>query len=254
MRRKLPIPARLAPLVQASIDIGRELYLQDKACSIATDVLRDRLGGLAGHDLGGYMSFRGMDEKGADLQSIQVIFYTASQPTMVKYAVLVPFVRGLKNDFQELTPPVRPDESAMVFIRAREAAIRAAGPFQQPINPVVMTAGPLGKDGQILVELLAGTKAPGVVVLGKHYRVLVAADGVRVDSVKALSRGTLELKTKDERGSRLAALYATQLESDYPLETHVFASLAARIPLYVMTPDRSLWLVDGDEISLLEPR
>ena len=40
--------------------------------------------------------------------------------------------------------------------------------------------------------------------------------------------------------------------TDYPLETHVFASLSAKLPVYVATA-RGDWVVEGTKISFLGP-
>jgi len=86
------------------------------------------------------------------------------------------------------------------------------------------------------------------VVLGKHVRVVVGSDGA-VRSVKALSKGVLEMSTR-EGGKRVTALIVGELVEDYPLETHVFASMSSHLPLYV-TNARGLWRVDGDKITFM---
>src|SRR5712664_1004201 len=99
-------------------------------------------------------------------------------------------------------------------------------------------------------ELLAGTKKPKTVVFGKHIRVIVSPDGMRVKSVTPLSETELELSAQSVNGTP-AALTVTHLVTDYPLETHVFASMSSRLPLYVGT-SRGTWLVDYDSIQLLD--
>jgi hypothetical protein len=80
--------------------------------------------------------------------------------------------------------------------------------------------------------------------------VLVSADGRVVDSVTPLSKGIIEARINQAQ-DRPVAVSLTQVEPDYPLETHVFASLQANIPVYVMTSDSALWLVEGDRIALV---
>ena len=98
----------------------------------------------------------------------------------------------------------------------------------------------------MLVELLAGTNKPDTVVLGKHYRVIVTQDGRRVESITPLSKAILEFP-KHPNG---LSLYVTHIVTDYPLETHVFASMLNDVPIYVET-ERGVWLVDGDSITLI---
>jgi len=73
---------------------------------------------------------------------------------------------------------------------------------------------------------------------------------MRVKSVTPLSKTELELSAQSVNGTP-AALTVTHLVTDYPLETHVFASMSSRLPLYVGT-SRGTWLVDYDSIQLLD--
>jgi hypothetical protein len=82
--------------------------------------------------------------------------------------------------------------------------------------------------------------------------VTVSGDG-KVREVRPLSKSILELSTKAPDGGKPEALVVSHIVTDYPLETHVFASLSANLPVYVAT-DRGDWLVDGDKISFLGPR
>ena len=98
----------------------------------------------------------------------------------------------------------------------------------------------------MLVELLAGTDKSNTVVIGKHYRVIVSEDGRQVLQITPLSKGIVELsKDKDT-----VALYVTHIVTDYPLESHVFASMVNHVNIYVQT-QRGLWLVKGDSIALV---
>jgi hypothetical protein len=249
--RSLPTPPELAPKIQESIEYGYAIYLQDKASAIGTDVLVGKLGSLERHGLGGYITIREGTEEGEPLPSWQVVFFTDGDPPAIKYVVHVPMEREKERRFEERSPPERIPEPLLNLIRARQAAIEAAGPFTQAMNPVVMPAGALGHArDDILVELLAGTTEPNTVVLGKHFRVIVSADGRRVESVMPLSKGALVLKMRDAEGKKIVAMYATDLVTEYPLETHVFASLAAKLPLYLGT-SRGVWFVDGDRITLI---
>ena len=48
-----------------------------------------------------------------------------------------------------------------------------------------------------------------------------------------------------------AAAVVTHLVSSTPVETHVFASLLHRKPIYVATGDETLWAVEGDRIRIV---
>lgn len=126
-------------------------------------------------------------------------------------------------------------------MKARQAALDAARPFAQPINPAVLPAEIMKTSG-VLVYLLAGTTKNNTVVFGKHFRVRVSTDGT-VREVLPLSKSILELSTEVPGGGKTEAL----------VETHVFASLSAKLPVYVATA-RGDWVVEGAKISFLGPR
>ncbi len=69
----MPIPADLAPRIQESIDVGRLLYLLDKASAIGTDVLRDRIPDFRSRGLGGWITLQNGDETGKSLDSFSVL-------------------------------------------------------------------------------------------------------------------------------------------------------------------------------------
>lgn len=249
--RTLPIPPDLETKVQLSIEYGRSLYFTDKASAIGTDVMMDNVSPAERSGLGGYLTIRDGTEEGEPLPAYTVLFYTADEARFIKYRIHVPVEARKKASLEKVVPPERPVEPLLALIRARTAALKAAGPFTQSINPVVLPAGGYGESGDIMVELLAGTKKANTVVLGKHFRVLVSPDGSRVKSVTPLSKGQLELAAESPKpGATLSGLYVTHIVTDYPLETHVFASMSSGFPLYVGT-SRGTWLVDRDSIQLI---
>ena len=117
----------------------------------------------------------------------------------------------------------------------------------QPINPVVLPGQAIGDEG-VLVYLLAGTTRPRVHVLGKHYRALVSADGRSVTRFEPLPKAVIEMEL--EPGDTPLQIDVSHILHDYPLETHVFASLLYRLPVTVLTA-RGLWIVDGRRIFFL---
>jgi hypothetical protein len=246
--KTLPIPADLAAQVQQSIDLGHTLYLIDMASAIGTDMLQKKLGTSDANGIGGYLTVQDADSAGKALSSFLVLFFTNEVTPRIAYRIHVSLKQDKTAQIEEVQPPQPADSRVLKLIRARQTAIKAV-PFQQPINPVVLPAEVIGQKG-ILVELLAATNKPGILVLGKHYRVIIADDGQEIKSITPLSKGILELSTVDERGARAAGLWATHLVTDYPLETHVFASLLNKVPLAVGT-SRGVWLVNQGTIVLI---
>ena len=88
--KTMPIPPDLAPQVQQSIDLGRELYLVDNASAIGTDALQKNLGSLKGKALVGYLSLREGDKDGKPLTPWLVVFFTDTADPKIAYRVHVP--------------------------------------------------------------------------------------------------------------------------------------------------------------------
>ena len=249
--KEQPIPEDLREKVKRSLDYGLELYLHDKVAAIGTDVVVENLHGqrLEDQGLAGYLTVRETNPGKAVPQIFGVVFYSSEQPPRTLFRVHVPIARDSKPTFERVNPPEPMDATGLALVKARAAAMKAAAPFQQSVNTVVLPAGPFGeREGDLMVELLAGTRKPNTIVLGKHYRVIVSADGV-VRSTTPLSKQPIELDTRGPDGAEVVALSSTQLVEDYPLETHVFASRQAKLPLYLMN-DRGFWRVDGEKLEI----
>jgi hypothetical protein len=205
----------------------------------------EKVGSLEGKGLTGYLTVQEGDGHGKPLPSWLVVFFTDASDPKIAYRIHVPMEQGKTPRVEVLSSPAELDPEVLKLFRARQTALEAAQPFAQPINPVVLPAEVIGQKG-VLVELLAGTDKPDTVVLGKHYRVIVTEDGRRVEQIMPLSKGILELA----KGSGTVALSVSHIVTDYPLETHVFASMLNHVPIYVGT-ERGVWLVDGDSITLI---
>jgi hypothetical protein len=239
---KDPIPVDLRASVERSTGLGREIYLQDKAGWIGTDVVLAAVKTLDNKGMGGFLAIREGDETGP-LPAYIVIFYTHEETPRIRYQVRVPFVQGQKPSLETLEPPKPVGEDLAMLIRARQAALEAAGPFGHPMNTVVLP----DPDGGILVYLLTPATRPRTVVFGKHYRVSVTIKGI-VKAVEPLSKGNLEISTAPSDEGQLNAIFVTHLLSGYPLETHVAASLMADLPVMVVT-ERGFWWVNRDAIG-----
>ena len=248
-----PVPSDLRAAVERASRIGRILYEYDRAAATGTDVLLENTKPSdQERRIGGFLAMRETDSAGAVQPSFTVIFFGTEPPPKIVYRVRVPMKEGARATFAELRPPVPVGEAAGLLIRARQTAIGAlqAEPEPQPLNPVVLPARvAIGEDG-ILVYMIATTKRPDTAVFGKHYRVLVSADGKSVKRFEPLSTSALELSSLSRPGTQAAYMVVTHSLTPYPLETHVLASLLHRVPVFVLTP-RGTWRVDGDRIEFL---
>jgi hypothetical protein len=250
-----PIPADLAPRIQESIELGRDLYFLDKASAIGTDVLRDKAPDFQDRGVGGWLTGREADDSGQPIDSFGVMFISHEEPLRILFDVHVP-LRG-EPRLEALSPPKLLDDIGVRMFRARETAIRGVPRGDRPWNPVILPGSAIGRDDGILVYLLAAEERAGEMVFGIHYRVLVSADGKTIKHALPLSKSALVIPPPRERlpdGATPAGVVVTQIVTDWPLETHVFVSLLHdRAPIYVGTR-RGIWLVVGDKISLVDDK
>jgi hypothetical protein len=100
-----------------------------------------------------------------------------------------------------------------------------------------------------LVYLLAASRNEDEVVLGGHYRITVNANGTEILKSEPLSKSCLVAK----RDPKSAGLMVTHVLDPEPIETHVFASLAYRTPLYVGT-EKGTFEVENGKIREIDTR
>jgi len=244
---RVEIPRDLRASVERAVALGREIYLQDKAGAIGTDAVLASVKTLEGKGMGGFMAVREGDESGP-LPAYIVFFYTRGPEPAIRYEVRVPFELGKRPTVQSIDPPRRVSGALATFIRARQNALDAAGPFRHAMNPVILP----DPDGGILVYLLTPETRRNTVVIGKHYRVSLTIEGV-VKTVEPLTKGELEISTAAPADATSKALFVSHLVSVYPLETHVAASMKADLPIYVGT-ERGVWCVDGASVSYISEK
>ena len=89
----------------------------------------------------------------------------------------------------------------------------------------------------LLVYALASTGKLNEFVLAGHFRVTVSADGTKAERVDALSR-SLAIQRGGEGlpvGSHLVGMHMVQIVSSKPVETLIYTSNLAKMPIYVAT-------------------
>lgn len=248
--RNLSIPADLSDEIVRSSAIGKELYVLDKVAAIGTDVLFAHVSNPEQTGVVGYIPLREGTDDCKLKDSYLDTFFTADNPPRIAYEVRVS--RDKPPAFQAYDPPKDVGPGFALLVRARQLAIAAMPEHGQPVNPLVLPGELYGEDG-ILVYLLAGTKKPNVAVFGQHFRALISKDATRVMYIVPLSKTVLEVPTRVPNGAKTLGLMVTHLVTDYPLETHVFTSLLAGMPVYVGT-GRGTWRVNGSEIALIDDK
>jgi len=89
----------------------------------------------------------------------------------------------------------------------------------------------------LLVYALASTGKANEFVLAGHFRVALSADGATAERVDALSR-SLAIQRGGEGlpvGSHLVGMHMVQIVSSKPVETLIYTSNLAKMPIYVAT-------------------
>jgi hypothetical protein len=135
--------------------------------------------------------------------------------------------------------------------RARETAIAALKEKLFNVHYDYVVLGDPAGSG-FLVYALASTGKPNEFVLAGHFRVTVSADGAKAERVDALSR-SLAIQRGGEglpAGSHLVGMHMVQIVSSKPVETLVYTSNLAKMPIYVATlPHGKIYEVANGRIT-----
>lgn len=245
-----PIPEGFVDDVTRAERVGRELYLDDVAAARGTEALLAKTGSLDELGLAGYLTVREHDAAGKPADAWMVLFLSQSEPPNVLYRVHVESGEKAPEVLDAPKPPALPADVQPLW-SARALAIEKGGPYEQPINPVVLRGKDVGGEG-ILVYLLAGTDKPDVAVLGRHVRVRTDDQGRELREVTPLTKSVIEIPTTTPEGKPVAMLTVSQVLTDTPTEAHVFASLAYGLAIAVRT-EKSMWKVADGTIRYLGP-
>ena len=176
---------------------------------------------------------------------VYLILETSSGPNL---AYIVTF-HGLQNPQVEdhRGDPLPPNIA--IRYKARNTAMKALkGKLYNIKYNFEVLQDPDG-DG-FLVYALGATTNPDEVVMGGHFRVTVSADGENAERVDALSKTLVVNNKKGPTGTPTAALWMVQLVSSKPVETLVYTSRLANLPIIVATnPGGRIWEIANGEIK-----
>ena len=244
-----PIPEDLAEQVKRSENIGRILFVLDYAGAVGTDVMRANTTEQERSHLAGYLALLDDHDDGSPPTNT-VYFFTAEKPARIAYTVTVGY--KLEPVFKRYDPFGIPSLDLAKLFQARQSAVKALSPPQQPLNPIVLPGRMIGEEGTV-VYALAGTTKPNVAVFGKHFRVVVAPDDTTVTSVTPMTKGIMEMPTRTPEGTEPVEIAVTQLLTDYPTETQVCTNRIIGMPVMVLTK-RGLWKITEGHISFVMTR
>lgn len=109
-----------------------------------------------------------------------------------------------------------------------------------------VVSDPDGK--RLLVYALGAISKENGVLLAGHFRVTVSGDGTKVERVDALSKSRV---SSGPITSDAAGLFLIQLVSNKPVETLIYTSNLARMPIFVGTPDGKKWMVGNGKMRVI---
>jgi hypothetical protein len=221
--------------------LGREIHLRDMAAATATDIMLEQRLDLDAYPLRGWV----VTEDSAGLLVAFVGDYDGEYKAVFDVR---PDETGKRRFTLSEGRALSPEEAAQFRARA-VSQNEIEEPCSDRYNSVVLQDPE--SDGWI-VYWLAATTQPETMVLGGHYRVMVSADGEEVVAVDRLSRSCMAIEPPQSSEEETAAAVVSHVVSPIPVETHVFASLLHRKPIYVLTEDETVWAVEGDHIRKID--
>jgi hypothetical protein len=237
-----PTPPELVDPVERATRLGREIYAQDQVSARATDLLLARIPDSRKKPGVGWVTVPGpwwkvlfLTGEGEALR----VMYEANFPRDEPPASSQPTLQA-----PEPPRPLEPDEA--IRWKALQTVLRSRpGTCKGPLNPVILPASAIGREGW-LVYLLAATTDPNVQILGGHQRYLVSPDGAqiveRVDLSQCITGQTLPPKAK------AAVQVLTTPFFEVPHEGHVFVALSTHFDLLLGTFKKApvLWGISAD--------
>lgn len=231
------LPDQEAAAIKSAESTGIAIYRHDHAAAVATDAALELPKFKKDKRVRGWLT---------EEQDGQIFVTFIDQTPAALYRVLVSRdgVAGPVTTLESPTP--------LSDYESRAAAARAAAlastfqPCSERYNSVVLPpANPSGTNW--VVYLLPGTTKNNVIPIGGTYRIEVS--GSKVVSQRGFTRSCIVLPADP----KAVGLTITHLLDSIPTEAHVFWSLWASKPMYVViSPNGSIWVVDRGRIQLVE--
>jgi len=240
-----PLPPDVEPQIVEAERLGKILLIHDSAAAHATDLLF-RAGAIT---TGSTNTIRGWITV-PEVESLTVRFVGVEAGRSVAiYDVTLS--SGREPVMRRLDPPEPLPAAQQAAFDARQTAIAGTALDCSDRYNAVVFQDPYRAGEEWLVYLLPATTVSGRVMVGRHYRIRVSADGKQVLERTPLSKDCMYVdRPSAAPAGKVAALYATNLLSPTPNESHVFLSLREGLPFAVAT-SLGNWIVDAGRIRYL---
>ena len=230
---KAPEPDRF----EAVESLGRRVFESDRAARIGTDaamaagVQQLPVQGWISNERGAGWLVRFIGSCGEDVCSLMDVTVDAAGQAAARIVT----TKLLEDELAEW--------------QARQLAVQSEFRRCAPTYDTVVLPGVRDGGAVWLVYLLAASRREDDVVLGGHVRVTVNANGTEILKSEPLSKSCIVAK----RDPKSAGLMVTHVLDPEPIETHVFASLAYRTPIFVAT-EKGVFAVENGKIRKVEDR
>ncbi len=236
-----------ATALQRALERGRLIYAYDQAAWYGTDDMLANVKDPQGK-LGGWIVDGPAD-------AAELIFYDkdAADP----HAVYVASFRGGKLASSHVLGPsedrsLSPARKRMITaVRSASAAMQASGSARcvdRPFNTVVLP--PASADAPVSVYFLTPQTDLKTIPFGGHYRTDVSADN-KAGAIRPFTKSCIAFPIGANKGGKKSKIITiSHLLDPTPTEIHVFSSLAAGMPVIVVTGEKRAWAVDGGKSIL----
>lgn len=227
------------PRLRAAEADGAAIYRLDHAAAVATDAAQRLKAFRRDKRVSGWLT-------GEADGAVVVTFYGNDDAGTPQALYRVAVSAGGASDAQALKPGIPLTEQQAAQAAARSLALHSKfDACSKNYNTVVLPRS----DGTWTVYLLAGTTKAGVVPAGGNYRVDVDPTGKSIMASRGFTKSCIELAND----KRTAALMLTHLLDPVPTEIHVFLSLLAGKPMYLLTvKNASMWSIENGKIRFVQ--
>ena len=240
-----------AEAVRLALDRGALIYAYDRAAWHGTDDLNSKLPDYQSR-VGGWIVDGPADAP-------QLVFFDKDEAD--PHAVYIARFRSAEliegrllaaDDDRSLSP----QRKSIIAARraATDALVASKAKLCKKTSFNTVFLPPTSPGAPTFVYFLTPQTDPKAIPFGGHYRVEVGPDG-RARKPRAFTNSCMEMPIEGKKGDRPEAIGISHLLDRTPTEIHVFSSLAARLPIFVIIAKTGkLWSVEGNRIRIVSDK
>ena len=225
--------------LRAAETIGREIYVLDRAASVATDALSTLRGFRKDHRIKGWIT-----EFEGDAIVVSFVGSKGKAPVEALYRTTVSDAGKVTSTPERFDVPVPLDEQQSLQFQARSLGLENVEvSCSKTYNTVVLPRD--SPESDWVVYALPGTTKTGVYPVGGSYRVETDPTATTIKAKRGFARTCIALEGPRD----LVAFSLSHLLDPSPTEIHVFVSLLSEKPLYLVTTENSsMWSIENGRI------